>query len=67
VPPHRILPGRTGQPDPIGSVVSHTGIVWTSPSLATGPHTVTVRVTGDRSVSSTGYNVAIDSADVTTY
>jgi hypothetical protein len=43
-----------------------SGIVWTSPVLANGAHTLHIRVTGTKNASSSGYNVAIDSADVTT-
>lgn len=44
-----------------------SGIVWTSASLSTGTHTMKVRVTGNKNSSSSGYNVAIDSADVISY
>ncbi|MFC1435644.1 hypothetical protein ACEZDB_33900 [Streptacidiphilus sp. N1-3] len=43
-----------------------SGVVWTSPVLANGAHTLRVRVTGNHNPSSSGYNVAIDSVDVTT-
>jgi hypothetical protein len=43
-----------------------SGIVWTSPSLASGTHTLHIRVTGNHNPSSSGFNAALDSADVTT-
>jgi len=39
-------------------------LVYTSPRLATGPHTVTVRVTGTKNTNSTGTVVPADRADV---
>lgn len=42
-----------------------SGVVWTSPTVAAGSHTMRVRVTGTRNVASTGWNVALDSVDVT--
>ncbi|MHA6765138.1 hypothetical protein [Streptacidiphilus sp. PAMC 29251] len=41
------------------------GIVWTSPVLAAGAHTLHIRVTGSHNPSSSGYNVALDSVDIT--
>jgi hypothetical protein len=42
-----------------------SGIVWTSPVLTSGPHTLTIVNTGTHNGSSSGFNVAIDRADVT--
>ncbi|GGM15118.1 hypothetical protein ACFFX1_04080 [Dactylosporangium sucinum] len=42
-----------------------SGVVWTSPALAAGSHTLRIRVTGTKNAASSGWNVAIDSADVT--
>ena len=42
-----------------------SGIVWTSPTLATGSHTLTVINTGNRNNASSGINIAIDRADIT--
>ncbi|WP_327011309.1 hypothetical protein OHA72_30925 [Dactylosporangium sp. NBC_01737] len=42
-----------------------SGVVWTSPILTAGAHTLRVRVTGTKHAASSGWNVAIDSADVT--
>jgi hypothetical protein len=42
-----------------------SGIVWTSPVLASGAHTVTITNTGQRNAASAGTNIAIDRADVT--
>ncbi|MFG2040037.1 hypothetical protein [Dactylosporangium sp. NPDC048998] len=42
-----------------------SGVAWTSPVLAAGPHTLRIRVTGTKNAASSGWNVAIDSADVT--
>ncbi len=41
------------------------GVVWTSPVLASGSHTVTIVNTGQRNRASSGINIAIDRADVT--
>ncbi len=43
-----------------------SGVVWTSAALASGPHTVTIVNTGQRNAASTGINIALDRADVTT-
>ncbi|WP_181871262.1 hypothetical protein [Sphaerisporangium album] len=43
-----------------------SGVVWTSPVLPNGAHTLRVRVTGNRNASSSGFNAALDSADITT-
>jgi hypothetical protein len=42
-----------------------SGVVWTSPVLTAGPHTLRIRVTGTKNAASSGWNIAIDSADVT--
>ncbi|GAB3842956.1 hypothetical protein GCM10027610_054580 [Dactylosporangium cerinum] len=42
-----------------------SGVVWTSPVLGNGPHTVTIVNTGQRNPASTGINIALDRADVT--
>ena len=41
-----------------------SGIVWTSPMLATGTHTLTIVNTGQKNAASSGYNIAVDRADV---
>jgi hypothetical protein len=41
-------------------------LLWTSPILAAGTHTLKLRVTGTKNASSTGYYVTVDRADVTT-
>jgi hypothetical protein len=41
------------------------GVVWTSPPLSSGNHTLTITNTGQRNPSSSGNNIAIDRADVT--
>jgi hypothetical protein len=41
-----------------------SGIVWTSPVLSTGTHTLTIVNTGQKDSASSGYNIAIDRADV---
>ena len=43
-----------------------SGVVWASPVLASGTHTLHIRVTGNHNPSSSGFNAALDSADVTT-
>lgn len=40
-------------------------LVYTSPTLTGGQHTIKVRVTGTKNASSTGYNIIPDRADVT--
>jgi hypothetical protein len=40
------------------------GLSWTSPTLSSGAHTLTVTVTGRKSSASSGFTVAIDRADV---
>jgi hypothetical protein len=40
------------------------GLSWTSPTLSTGAHTLTVTVTGRKNAASSGFTVAIDRADV---
>jgi len=42
-----------------------SGIVWTSPVLTSGAHTVTIVNTGNRNGASSGINIAIDRADIT--
>ncbi|NJP46457.1 glycoside hydrolase family protein [Actinacidiphila epipremni] len=42
-----------------------SGVVWTSPVLSPGAHTLTLVNTGQRNGASSGNNVAIDRADVT--
>lgn len=42
-----------------------SGIVWTSPALAAGPHTLTIVNTGNRDSASSGINIALDRADIT--
>ncbi|GAA2015415.1 RICIN domain-containing protein [Catenulispora yoronensis] len=42
-----------------------SGVVWTSPTLAAGAHTITIVNTGNRNSASSGINIAIDRADVT--
>ncbi|MCO6003487.1 hypothetical protein NE236_00660 [Actinoallomurus purpureus] len=41
-----------------------SGVVWTSPALTSGTHTLTITNTGGRNGSSSGDNIAIDRADV---
>lgn len=41
-----------------------SAIVWTSPVLDPGPHVVTITVDSTKNAASSGYNIAIDSADV---
>ncbi|GAA4574987.1 hypothetical protein [Planotetraspora kaengkrachanensis] len=42
-----------------------SGVVWTSPILPSGAHTLRVRLTGVRNAASSGDNAALDSVDVT--
>ncbi|HEV3169764.1 MAG TPA: hypothetical protein VGZ32_05475 [Actinocrinis sp.] len=41
------------------------GVVWTSPALADGTHTLTIVNIGNRNSASAGINIALDRADVT--
>ena len=41
-----------------------SGIVWTSPVLSAGTHTLTIVNTGQKNSASSGINIAIDRADV---
>ncbi len=41
-----------------------SGVVWTSPTLSSGSHTVVITVTGTHSASSSGSTIALDSVDV---
>jgi hypothetical protein len=41
-----------------------SGVVWTSPTLASGTHTLTVTVTGTHDSSSSGSTIALDSVDI---
>jgi hypothetical protein len=42
------------------------GVVWTSPMLASGSHTITITATGSHDSRSSGNNIALDSVDVFT-
>ena len=41
-----------------------SGVVWTSPTLTAGTHTLTVVATGTHDSSSSGSNIALDSVDI---
>jgi hypothetical protein len=41
-----------------------SGVVWTSPTVAAGQHTVTITVAQDRNPASTGNNIALDYIEV---
>ena len=41
-----------------------SGVVWTSPTLSSGSHSITITVTGTKNASSSGTTIAIDSVDV---
>lgn len=42
-----------------------SGVVWTSAVLSSGSHTLTVVNTGTKNSASSGYNIAVDRADIT--
>jgi hypothetical protein len=42
-----------------------SGAVWTSPALASGAHTLTITNTGRKNGASSGNNIAVDRADIT--
>lgn len=53
-----------GAPTPVDDYAptrDASGIVWVSPTLAEGSHTITVTVTGTRNPASTGDTIALDS------
>jgi len=50
--------------DDYASSRNASGVVWTSPMLATGTHTLTIVNTGQKNPASSGDNIAIDRADV---
>jgi hypothetical protein len=41
-----------------------SGVVWTSPALAEGTHTLAITCTGTHDSSSSGNNIALDSVDI---
>jgi hypothetical protein len=41
-----------------------SGVVWTSPILAAGSHTITIINTGNRNFASSGINIALDRTDI---
>jgi hypothetical protein len=41
-----------------------SGVVWTSPTLSEGTHTLTITCTGTHDSSSSGNNIALDSVDI---
>jgi hypothetical protein len=52
--------------DGYAPIRNSSGVVWTSPMLASGSHTITIKATGTHDSSSSGNNVALDSVDVFT-
>jgi len=50
--------------DDYSAVRNASGVVYRSPVMDPGEHTLTVRITGTKNASSSGYADAIDSADV---
>jgi hypothetical protein len=59
------IDGGTAQNvDDYASTRNASGVVWTSPVLTAGAHTLTIRNTGQRNAASSGNNIAIDRADV---
>jgi len=57
--------GAAQNVDNYASSRNASGVVWTSPVLASGAHTVTIVNTGQRNTASSGINIAVDRADVT--
>jgi len=51
--------------DNYAAIRNASGIVWTSAVLSPGAHTVTIRSTGTKHAASSGFTVALDSADIT--
>jgi len=59
------LDGGTSQSvDNYASSRNASGVVWSSPVLTSGAHTITIVNTGQRNGASSGINIAIDRADV---
>ena len=57
--------GPTQSVDNYAATRNAAGVVWTSPQLSTGAHTLTIVNTGQRNAASSGTNIAIDRADIT--
>jgi hypothetical protein len=57
--------GAAQSVDDYAATRNASGIVWTSPVLASGAHTLTITNTGQRNAASAGTNIAVDRADVT--
>ncbi len=57
--------GSAQDVDNYAPVRDASGVVWTSPVLPAGNHTLTITNTGRRNAASSGNNIAIDRADVT--
>ncbi|HWG23059.1 hypothetical protein [Actinospica sp.] len=57
--------GTPQSADDYASTRNASGIVWTSPVLASGSHTLSIVNTGQKNSASSGTNIAIDRADVT--
>jgi hypothetical protein len=57
--------GAAQNVDDYAAARNASGVVWTSPVLASGAHTITITNTGQRNASSSGNNIAIDRADIT--
>ena len=58
--------GGTAQSiDDYAATRNGSGIVWTSPVLSAGSHTLTIVNTGTKNSASSGDNIAVDRADVT--
>ncbi|HEY1734428.1 MAG TPA: hypothetical protein VGG23_08280, partial [Acidimicrobiales bacterium] len=56
--------GTPATVDDYSATRNASGIVWTSPVLPTGTHTLTIVNTGQKNAASSGINIAIDRADV---
>jgi hypothetical protein len=63
--PCLIFGGTAVQVDDFSSTRNASGIVWTSAVLSAGTHTVPISSTNTKNGASSGYTVAIDSADIT--
>ena len=50
--------------DDYAPIRNASGVVWTSPMLASGSHTITITATGTHDSNSSGNNIALDSVDV---
>ncbi|MEV6927222.1 hypothetical protein AB0M46_22350 [Dactylosporangium sp. NPDC051485] len=57
--------GTAQRVDNYASTRNASGVVWTSAALTSGAHTITIVNTGTKNSASSGFNIALDRADIT--